>query len=174
MPDTLSNRQDTVNGAGPVDVAPPPTRTPAGDAFSRFAILVFRLGGALGAAGDALAKPAGQTSARWQVLAGAESGSMTVADIARMLGLQRQSIQRVADLLEAEGLVRAVENPRHRRASLLTLTESGAAALRSIQEAQRVWADALGAKIGQAKLERASDTLEATLRALSPSRGRSD
>jgi DNA-binding MarR family transcriptional regulator len=69
-------------------------------------------------------------------------------------------------LLEAEGLVRAVENPRHRRASLLTLTESGAAALRSIQEAQRAWADALGAKVGQAKLERATETLETALQAL--------
>ena len=96
MSKSLQKRQDAVNGAGPVDVAPRLSRTPAGDAFSRFAILVFRLSGALGAAGDALARPAGQTSARWQVLAGAESGSMTVADIARMLGLQRQSIQRVA------------------------------------------------------------------------------
>ena len=103
-------------------------------------ILVFRVSGALrSAAGDALARPAGQSSARWQVLAGAESGSMTVADIARMLGLQRQSIQRVADLLEAEGLVRSVENPRHRRAMLLALTESGAETLRADQEAQRVW-----------------------------------
>ena len=166
MSDMLPNRQDAVNGAGPVDVGPRPSRTPAGDAFSRFAILVFRLSGALGAAGDALAKPAGQTSARWQVLAGAESGSMTVADIARTLGLQRQSVQRVADLLEAEGLVRYVENPRHRRAMLLTLTEPGASTLRSIQEAQRVWSDALGTKVGQARLERASETLEAALRAL--------
>jgi DNA-binding MarR family transcriptional regulator len=170
MSDSLRNRQDAVNGAGPVEGAPRPSRTPAGDAFSRFAILVFRLSGALGAAGDALAKPAGQTSARWQVLAGAESGAMTVADIARTLGLQRQSIQRVADLLEAEGLVRYVENPRHRRAMLLTLTESGGAALRSIQEAQRAWADALGAKVGQARLERATETLDAALRALEGSR----
>jgi len=166
MSKSLQNRQDAVNGAGPVDVAPRPSRTPAGDAFSRFAILVFRLSGALGAAGDALARPAGQTSARWQVLAGAESGSMTVADIARMLGLQRQSIQRVADLLEGEGLVRYVENPRHRRAMLLTLTEPGVSTLRSIQEAQRVWADGLGGTVGQAKLERATETLEAALRAL--------
>jgi len=170
MSDSLQNRQDAVNGAKPVDVAPRPTRTPAGDAFSRFAILVFRLSGALGAAGDTLARPAGQTSARWQVLAGAESGSMTVADIARMLGLQRQSIQRVADLLEGEGLVRYVENPRHRRAMLLTLTETGATALRAIQEAQRVWADTLGAKIGQGRLERATETLQSALGALEGSR----
>jgi DNA-binding MarR family transcriptional regulator len=170
MSDSLQNRQDAVNGVGPVEVAPRPSRTPAGDAFSRFAILVFRLSGALGAAGDALAKPAGQTSARWQVLAGAESGAMTVADVARTLGLQRQSIQRVADLLEADGLVRYVENPRHRRAMLLTLTEPGGAALRSIQEAQRAWADALGAKVGQARLERATETLDAALRALEGSR----
>jgi DNA-binding MarR family transcriptional regulator len=166
MPESVHNRQDAVNGAGPVDVGPRPSRTPAGDAFSRFAILVFRASGALSAAGDSLARPAGQSSARWQVLAGAESGSMTVADIARMLGLQRQSIQRVADLLEGEGLVHSVENPRHRRAMLLALTESGAETLRSIQEAQRVWADGLGAKVGRARLERATETLELALGAL--------
>ncbi len=66
-------------------------------------IRVFQLNGRLGAAGDALAKPAGQTTARWQVLAAIEDTPRTVADIARALGLARQSVQRVADLLADDG-----------------------------------------------------------------------
>src|SRR5215468_11126372 len=84
--------------------SPSLSRTPAGDAMSGLAITVLRLGGLLTEAGDALAKPAGQSSARWQVLAAVENGPATVARIARWLGLARQSVQRVADLLEKDGL----------------------------------------------------------------------
>jgi DNA-binding MarR family transcriptional regulator len=144
-----------------------PSRTAGGDAFSRFAFLVIRLSNLLGGAGDALARPAGQTSARWQVLAGAESGSMTVADIARMLGLARQSVQRVADALEADGLVASVDNPRHRRATLLALTADGRAALARIQAAQAVWANGLGRVLGARDLDRASGVLQEAIEALS-------
>jgi DNA-binding MarR family transcriptional regulator len=72
-----------------------------------------------------LSKPAGQTSARWQVLAAAQSGSMTVAQIAKALGLARQSVQRVADLLERDALAIYKRNPAHLRASLIRLTPKG-------------------------------------------------
>src|SRR5215831_8532602 len=91
-------------------------RSPAGDAFSVLVIQVLRLGGMLTAAGDDLAEPAGQTSARWQVLAAAENAPTTVAQIARALSLARQSVQRVADLLERDDLVVYQENPEHQRA----------------------------------------------------------
>src|SRR6476659_9181886 len=93
-------------------------RSPSGDAFSSLVVQVLRLGGLLTAAGDALAAPAGQTSARWQVMAGAEHAPMTVAQIARRLGLTRQSVQRVADLLEREGLAIYEDNPDDMRAQL--------------------------------------------------------
>ena len=92
---------------------PPAARTPAGDALGAVAIRVLRLAGPLTAAGDALARPAGQTSARWQVLAALENAPATVADVARMLGLARQSVQRVADVLAAEGLISYDDNPDH-------------------------------------------------------------
>src|SRR5689334_25418410 len=102
------------------------------------AIQVLRLAGVLAAAGDALAQPAGQTSARWQVLAGAEHAPSTVAQVARRLGLARQSVQRVADLLEREGLAAYEDNPEDQRAQLLRLTPRGRSALAAIQKAQRV------------------------------------
>jgi DNA-binding MarR family transcriptional regulator len=129
-------------------------------------ILVIRLHGLITAEGDALARPAGQTSARWQVLAGVEDGPTTVATIAHRLGLARQSVQRVADVLETEGLVAYEANPRHRRAKLLALTGSGRETLTAIQAAQRTWADTLGKELGEADLRRANAVMERTLLAL--------
>lgn len=154
MARTLPPRQHAVN-----HVTSPARRTPAGDAVSVLAVRVLRLAGLLTATGDALARPAGQTSARWQVLAAAEHAPATVADVARALGLARQSVQRVADLLVGDGLAEYRENPAHRRAKRLALTPAGRRALAGIQAAQRGWADALGARLDAADLRRAAEVL---------------
>ncbi|HEX3325719.1 MAG TPA: MarR family transcriptional regulator, partial [Actinomycetota bacterium] len=112
------------------------------------------------AAGDALAKPAGQTSARWQVMAAVEDEPRSVAKIAQLLVLARQSVQRVADILESEGLVLYEANPRHRRAKLVRLTPKGRRTLTKIQDAQRGWADQLGAELGADNLERLTKQLD--------------
>ncbi|SMC19576.1 DNA-binding transcriptional regulator, MarR family [Andreprevotia lacus DSM 23236] len=124
-----------------------PARTPAADALSWLMVQIFQLNGALTAAGDALAKPAGQSTARWQVLACVERAPMPVAQIARTLGLARQSVQRVADLLADEQLCRYADNPQHQRAKLLVLEAAGSSALAAIQAAQRSWANALGEQL---------------------------
>jgi DNA-binding MarR family transcriptional regulator len=160
---TIPRRQHPVKSDDPE----PGGRTPAGDAFSGLVARVFRLNGLLAAAGDALSRPAGQSSARWQVLAMLENGPATVADTARVLGLARQSVQRVADLLETDGLVRFVENPRHRRAKLAELTGEGRTVLAEIQTAQRPWADRIGGSVGARDLRRATETLDRLVGALS-------
>jgi DNA-binding MarR family transcriptional regulator len=152
----------------------PALRTEAGDAFSGFVVRILRLHGLLSAAGDALARPAGQTAARWQVLAMIEEESHSVAETARTLGLARQSVQRVADLLEAEGLIVYEANPRHRRARLMTLTEAGRRALGAIQARQRPWADAIGAAAGARRLWRMNDDLDRVLAALAAPRRADD
>ena len=93
--------------------------------MSELWIRVFQLNGLFTAAGDALARPAGQTSARWQVMAAIEDAPASVAQIARRLRLTRQSVQRVADLLDRDGLAVYEDNPAHRRAKLLDLTLRG-------------------------------------------------
>jgi DNA-binding MarR family transcriptional regulator len=148
----------------------PVTRTPAGDAFAQFAITVIRLSGLLIAAGDALTSPVGQTSARWLVLATVDEGPRTVAQIARQLGLARQSVQRVADLLADDGLVAYAENPAHRRAKLVKLTPPGKKTLKAIQAAQTIWADNLGAQLGVGSLEEANSVLSRALDELSQRR----
>jgi len=141
-------------------------RTPAGDALSAVAFRILRLSGLLTAAGDELARPAGQTSARWQVLAGARSGALSVAEIARLLGLSRQAVQRLADVLEKEGLIAYAENPRHQRAKLAVLTEKGGARLSAIEARQAKWADALGAGFTVAELKRAQKLMAAVIATL--------
>src|SRR5918993_2545409 len=145
---SVGDRQHAVNHELPVGSGHPAVRTPAGDAFSAAVIRVFRLSAMLADEGDALARPAGQTTARWQVLAAIEDEPRSVADIARALGLARQSVQRVADALESGGFVRYADNPRHRRARLAVSTEAGREALRRIQAEQRPWADTIGGRIG--------------------------
>ena len=135
------------------------SRTPEGDALSELVVHVFRLNGLLVSTGDSLAQPAGQTSARWRVLATVEDGPSTIAQIARSWGLARQSVQRVADVLVEERYCLYEENPGHRRAQLLRITPRGRRALHTIQAAQRAWADALGAEIGEADLRKANAVL---------------
>jgi len=129
------------------------------DAFTRIALLVFRLNGLLLEAGDRMTAPVGQTSARWQVMGVVDHGPLTVAAVAREMGLRRQSVQRTADLLVADGVAAYRDNPADRRAKLLTLTPPGRRALRTIERAQRAWARELGEAVGPRPLEEAEDSL---------------
>lgn len=132
------------------------TRTSSGDAFAEFAISVLRLAGHLTSEGDRLAQPSGQTSARWQVLAAARHGDMSVADAARALGLARQGVQRIADVLKTEGLIDYRDNPLHRRAKLIVLTPRGETVLAEITARQAIWANELGSEIGEERLRQAT------------------
>lgn len=130
---------------------------------SRLALEVFRLNGALITTGDALAAPLGLTSARWQVMgAVAEArGGLPVAGIARNMGLVRQSVQRIADELVAEGVLRFAPNPHHRRAKLVQLTERGEALFAEVSRRWLTVADALVATLGADDTARAAEVLRA-------------
>src|SRR5262245_40189092 len=100
-------------------------RTRAGEALTDLILEVFRLNGQLLAAGDRLARPVGQTSARWQVLGSIDTSAQTVSQIARSMGLTRQSVQRTVDRLLSDGQVMYQDNPDHERAKLVSLTAGG-------------------------------------------------
>lgn len=106
-------------------------------------------------AGDELTRPVGQTSARWQVLGVVEHGPVTVPQVARVMGLTRQGVQRTADLLEEDGLIEYVENPHHRRAKLMRLTPEGRRTLDYIVERQAEWANTIGGQHDLGDLQKA-------------------
>jgi DNA-binding MarR family transcriptional regulator len=86
--------------------------------------------------GDELAAREGQTQARWQALwTIAHDRTLTVPQVARRIGVSRQSVQRVVDELLADGLLETMTNPDHKTSPLLVLTEHGQKALEGINRA---------------------------------------
>jgi DNA-binding MarR family transcriptional regulator len=145
-------------------------RAASSQAFTQLILEVFRLNGRLLSAGDALTRPLGQTSARWQVLGALDEAERTVADIARQMGLTRQSVQRTADLLEADGLLSFIDNPAHQRAKLAMLTPRGRAALNGITRRQIEWANRIATGLAENNLQHAIDTLQQVRQALHASK----
>ena len=134
--------------------------TPAGALLTDLIIPTIQLEAHFSRAGEAIAATGGQTLARWLTLEIVAGEPATVARVARRLGLSRQSVQRIADLLETDGLTEYVENPAHQTSKLVRLTARGRQSLRLIQSAQRAWANSLGARIGEANLRQASRVVE--------------
>jgi len=114
-------------------------RSPAGDALTDLVIRTFRLNGLFLAVAEHMARPAGLTAARWQVLGAVLRAPLTVSDAARAMGLTRQSVQRLADALVADGMAEYVDNPRHRRAKLLQPTQAGWDAIDVIRPLQHAF-----------------------------------
>ncbi len=104
------------------------------DEFALLVADIYEATGALRKSGEAVARTEGQTQARWQVLSVVSDERMSVARVARRLGVSRQGVQRIANNLVDDGLAQWVPNPDHRASPLLTLTASGRRALAGITE----------------------------------------
>ena len=139
--------------------------------LSGAALTTFRLNGQFLGVAEELARPAGLTAARWQVLGAVLQTPLPVAGIARAMGITRQSVQRIADLLVDQGLAEYLPNPSHRRAKLLRPTAEGLAAVRRIDPAHAVLARRLADELGMGGFARAQDALRllsAALDAVAP------
>ena len=133
-------------------------------------IPVIQLEAHFSRAGEAIAATAGQTMARWLTLEMVADRPATVAQVARRLGLTRQSVQRIADLLEKDGLTEYADNPEHQTSRLIRLSSAGRQTLRRIQGAQRAWSNDVGARIGEANLRHASRIVDQLTRVLKEGR----
>jgi DNA-binding MarR family transcriptional regulator len=143
-----------------------PGRSEAGEALTDLVLLVFRLNGRLLEAAEGMAAAGGLTAARWQVLGGVLDEPRPVAEIARRMGLTRQSVQRLANVLVDEGFACWEANPRHRRAKLLRATPKAYAAIRRVAARQHPWSTAVGDAVGARRLREAARTLEHVLEAM--------
>jgi DNA-binding MarR family transcriptional regulator len=119
------------------------------DLLSRTAVGIFRLNGQFLSVADELTRPAGLTAAWWQVLGAVLPEPLPVAGVARAMGVTRQGVQRVADLLVGRGLAEYVPNPAHRRAKLLAPTPAGRAAIDRVEPGHAALAARLARELGE-------------------------
>ncbi|MEU0543789.1 MarR family winged helix-turn-helix transcriptional regulator [Nocardia sp. NPDC005978] len=143
--------------------------SPEQELFSTAAITSFKLNGQFLAIAEELAGPAGLTAAWWQVLGAVLREPLPVAGIARAMGITRQSVQRIADLLVDKGFAEYRPNPLHRRAKLVAATDAGREAVRRIHPQHADISARLGARLGPerfAEIVDALTTLSAALDAL--------
>jgi DNA-binding MarR family transcriptional regulator len=136
-------------------------RSAAGDAATDVVLATFRANGAFLTAGDRLAAEEGLTAARWQVLGAlALAGRpLTVPQVARRMGLARQSVQATVNRLLAERLVESEDNPDHQRSPLIRPSSRGAERYAALERRQARWADALAAGTDPADLATAARVL---------------
>ena len=136
-------------------------RSPEGDALTALVLPVFELNGEFLAAAQDITEPTGLTPAWWQVLGATLDEPLSVADIARRvgLGLARQSVQRTANLLVDKGWAVYVDNPNHKRAKLLEPTPKGRDTVAELRDAQHAWSDAVGVAVGEGELQAFAATL---------------
>ena len=112
--------------------------------------------------GDQLIKELGITSARWKIL-GALSYSdsaMTVPDIARAMGQTRQAVQRLVNEMIEDGLLELLNNPKHQRAKLLSLTNKGQNTFSKVMEKQIPWVNSIAQDIRKEDLNTVVTTLK--------------
>ena len=104
----------------------------------------FRLNRSLLDVSQRLTEGTPLTGAQWGVLTAiapghGNEGPGTVAETARRMGLARQSVQRVTDVLEANGLVEYLPNPDDRRAKSVAVTPEGRKWLAELEQRQLAW-----------------------------------
>ncbi|WP_405390020.1 MarR family transcriptional regulator [Streptomyces sp. NBC_01102] len=130
------------------------------DRFSRTALGVFHLNGQFLSVAEELARPAGLTAAWWQVLGAVLAEPLPVSGIARAMGITRQSVQRIADLLVDKGLAEYLPNPAHRRAKLLRPTEEGRVSVDRIGPGHAEFAARLAEELGEERFAETVRVLE--------------
>jgi DNA-binding MarR family transcriptional regulator len=117
------------------------SQTKDGKVFTELILETFRFNGRLLTAGDRLTRPFELSGARWQVLGAIVEKPLSVAQIARNMGVARQSVQRLADNLERQGIVEYAPNPDHGRAKLVRLNEKGHRVMKALTQRQIRWAN---------------------------------
>jgi DNA-binding MarR family transcriptional regulator len=86
-------------------------------------------------------------------------GPLTVPQIAQMRPTSRQRMQRLADELEAEGLVEFVDNPKHRRSKLVRVTRKGEARHRELTARFLTIASTMGVGLSEGDIRRATEVV---------------
>lgn len=150
----------------PTNTSAPPVATPAGGSLE--SAIGFRLG-----RGHRAVRGAWQTRIADLGLSGAQASSLRavverpgsgIRELARILGTDPMNAKRLADGLEAAGLVCSCADAEDRRLRVLNPTEAGLELAGELERRSLAWAATLGAMVGHdelAALLRTLDRLEA-------------
>ena len=116
-------------------------RTPVGSILTGVVLDLFRLNSLLATAGDRLVAGLGLTSARWQILGAVAAAEhpQPVAWLARDMGANRQNVQRIINDLHEQGLIAFENNPHHKRAQHVVLTDKGKQTFDAAMRLQAPW-----------------------------------
>lgn len=90
----------------------------------------------------------------------------TVARIARSLGYTRQAIQRLADVLAAEGYVSYEENPHHKTSKQLVATPLGRQVYAQVNQESAEWTERISQGLDVAVLDQTLEVLRQVRRNL--------
>ena len=139
-----------------------PKNRPHGSVLNELLRECFRLNRCLMEASQQLTEGTGVTGAQWGVLTALGQGDAprTVAETARQMGLARQSVQRVADVLASNGLVSYLPNPEDKRAKLAELTVAGRKLLRQLEKQQQAWVEAIATDCSDADINGAFQSVK--------------
>ena len=126
-----------------------------GQLFTKIVLEIFKLGGLLVSEGDQMGAEYGVTSARWKILGALsmKDEPQTVSQIARSMGLTRQAVQRLADAMHEDDLLSFHENPAHKRAKLISISELGKEIYTKLYIKQSNWAIERSTGITKAELD---------------------
>ena len=137
-------------------------RTRKGEMATTVVLSTFRANGLLLSAGDQLARQEGLTSAHWQVMGAIQLSErpLTMPQIARRMGLARQSVHTTVANLVREGLAELTPNLDHARSQFVSLTALGRRKYDAIDRRQGAWINELVEAIPLRDLEAAARLLD--------------
>jgi DNA-binding MarR family transcriptional regulator len=145
--------------------------TEQGQLFTQIVLELFKLNGLLVAAGDQITREPGLSSARWKILGALALSNrpMTVPHIAHEMGQTRQSVQRIADAMHKDGFLDYRENPHHKRAKFVVMTDKGKKTYTLLELKQIPWANSSSEAISARDMQITLSVLSRMDEALDPS-----
>ena len=140
--------------------------SPSARLFRQLTRAVFAAQSSVLQYGDRANAAFGQSSARWRVMFNIAQGNGSVAEIARETDYARQSVQRLADVLVADGLATYAPDPEDRRRQIITLTAKGNTLLAEMEADFDRWSKRLVRALGKGNVIKTIEDLHELKRVL--------
>jgi DNA-binding MarR family transcriptional regulator len=136
-------------------------RTAAGQAIEDLIIEIVATFFLLRAEGMRIGVVSSSGEGYWSVLRLLKvNGAQTVPQIARYRYVPRQSVQKLANEMLADGVIELVDNPAHKRSKLLRLTPKGEAVFAELSDRIAVLSETLAEQKDAASLQTAVDVVQ--------------